>query len=57
MEGPLYRALQARSKEMPLGDTIEDEKIRQILMFMGTITVISLVIVIICIALFIEFVW
>ena len=56
MEGPLYRALQARPAEMTSGDKIEDEQIRQILIFMGTITVISLFLVIICIALFIGFV-
>ena len=56
MEGPLYRALQAQPTEMTSVDRIQDEQFRQILMFMGTITVISLVLVIICITLFIGFV-
>ena len=56
MEGPLYKSLQARSGEMTSGDRIEDETIIKILKFMGTITVISLILVIICIVLFIGFV-
>ena len=58
--GPLSSSLMARREVV--GDrsqeqTISDEQIRQLLIFMGTITVISFVLVIALITVFIAFIW
>ena len=59
--GPLSSSLMAR-REVVVGrssqeQTISDEQIRQLLIFMGTITVISFVLVIALITVFIAFIW
>lgn len=53
--GPLQSALMAHSKREPT--TISDDQIRQLLIFMGTITVISFVLVIALVTIFIAFIW
>ena len=59
--GPLSSSLMAR-REVVVGrssqeQNISDEQIRQLLIFMGTITVISFVLVIALITVFIAFIW
>ena len=57
--GPLSSSLLARSEEVAeqQQQVISDDQIRQLLIFMGTITVISFVLVIALITVFIAFIW
>ena len=57
--GPLSSSLMARREVVGRSQeqTISDEQIRQLLIFMGTITVISFVLVIALITVFIAFIW
>ena len=56
--GPLIRSLLARRELVQEQEkVISDEQIRQLLIFMGTITVISFVLVIALITVFIAFIW
>ena len=58
--GPLSSSLMARRElvaEQQQQQVISDEQIRQLLIFMGTITVISFVLVIALITVFIAFIW
>ena len=56
--GPLSSSLLARREVVQeQGKVISDEQIRQLLIFMGTITVISFVLVIALITVFIAFIW
>ena len=57
--GPLSSSLLARREEVAeqQQQVISDDQIRQLLIFMGTITVISFVLVIALITVFIAFIW
>ena len=56
--GPLSSSLLARREVAQEQEkVISDEQIRQLLIFMGTITVISFVLVIALITVFIAFIW
>ena len=56
--GPLSSSLVARREVVQEQEkVISDEQIRQLLIFMGTITVISFVLVIALITVFIAFIW
>ena len=57
--GPLSSSLMARRELVAeqQQQVISDEQIRQLLIFMGTITVISFVLVIALITVFIAFIW
>ena len=56
--GPLSSSLLARREVVQeQGKVISDEQIRQLLIFMGTITIISFVLVIALITVFIAFIW
>ena len=56
--GPLSSSLLARRELVQEQEkVISDEQIRQLLIFMGTITVISFVLVIALITVFIAFIW
>ena len=57
--GPLSSSLMARRELVAEQQqkVISDEQIRQLLIFMGTITVISFVLVIALITVFIAFIW
>ena len=56
--GPLSSSLLARGEVVQEQEkVISDEQIRQLLIFMGTITVISFVLVIALITVFIAFIW
>lgn len=56
--GPLSSSLLARREVVQEQEkVISDEQIRQLLIFMGTITVISFVLVIALITVFIAFIW
>ena len=57
--GPLSSSLLARREEVAeqQQQVISDEQIRQLLIFMGAITVISFVLVIALITVFIAFIW
>ena len=58
MDGPLYQAIKAQPREtMNSDDRVPNDQIKQLLVFMGTITVISLILVIILIIILILFVW
>jgi hypothetical protein len=58
MEGPIYSALQAKLGLNKISrDGMTDDQIETILIFMGTITVISFIIVITLVTLFIVFIW
>ena len=47
MEGPLYTALEVKSGEnLNSQDRMTDDQIKQLIIFMGTITVISFILVI-----------
>lgn len=57
--GPLSSSLMARREVVARSQeqVISDDQIRQLLIFMGTITVISFVLVIALITVFIAFIW
>ena len=56
--GPLSSSLMARREaESEQQQAISDEQIRQLLIFMGTITIVSFVLVIALITVFIAFIW
>ena len=56
--GPLSSSLLARREVVQEQEkVISDEQIRQLLIFMGTITIISFVLVIALITVFIAFIW
>ena len=56
--GPLSSSLLARREVVQEQEkVISDEQIRQLLIFMGTITVISFVLVIALLTVFIAFIW
>ena len=56
--GPLSSSLLARREVVQEQEkVISDEQIRQLLIFMGTITVVSFVLVIALITVFIAFIW
>ena len=57
--GPLSSSLMARREVVSeqQQQVISDDQIRQLLIFMGTITVISFVLVIALITVFIAFIW
>ena len=55
---PLYTALEAQARtSMPADKVISDQQIKQLLIFMGTITIISFVLVIALITVFVAFIW
>lgn len=55
---PLYTALEAQARTSVAADkVISDEQIKQLLIFMGTITIISFVLVIALITVFVAFIW
>jgi len=57
-EGPLQSALLAQARRQTHTDKIiSDDQIRQLLIFMGTITIISFVLVIALVTIFIFFIW
>ena len=56
--GPLSSSLMARREAVSeQQQVISDEQIRQLLIFMGTITIVSFVLVIALITVFIAFIW
>ena len=57
--GPLSSSFMARREVVARSQeqVISDDQIRQLLIFMGTITVISFVLVIALITVFIAFIW
>ena len=55
--GPLSSSLMARREAVAEQQVISDDQIRQLLIFMGTITVVSFVLVIALITVFIAFIW
>ena len=56
--GPLYGALQAHTQRHPEPpQNTSDDQIRQLLIFMGTITIISFILVIALVTVFIAFIW
>ena len=56
--GPLSSSLLARREVVQEQEkVISDEQIRQLLIFMGTITIVSFVLVIALITVFIAFIW
>ena len=57
--GPLSSSLMARREVVSeqQQQVISDDQIRQLLIFMGTITVVSFVLVIALITVFIAFIW
>ena len=56
MVGPLYRAIQEK-EELLTNYDLTNEEIKQIIIFMGTITVISFILVISLSTIFIFFIW
>ena len=58
MDGPLYQAIKGQPREtMNFDDRVFNDHVKQLLDFMGTITVVSLILVIILIFLLIFSVW
>eukprot|EP00090_Calanus_glacialis_P015214 TRINITY_DN24066_c0_g1_i3.p1 TRINITY_DN24066_c0_g1~~TRINITY_DN24066_c0_g1_i3.p1 ORF type:complete len:237 (-),score=31.85 TRINITY_DN24066_c0_g1_i3:14-724(-) len=58
MEGPLYQALKAQPENaINSEDIVSNDQIRQLLIFMGSITVISLILVIILLTILVLFIW
>lgn len=56
--GPLSSSLMARREAVAEQQQVmSDDQIRQLLIFMGTITVVSFVLVIALITVFIAFIW
>ena len=58
MSGPLYKALQDKSGEnLNLDNIMIDKQIQQLIVFMGTCTVISFIMVIALVTIGIAFIW
>ena len=56
--GPMQSALMAQARRAQPEDTmIRDDQIKQLLIFMGTITIVSFVLVVALITVFIAFIW